>query len=45
MRIIDMHCDTLWKLTDTGKNGDLMENDCNAINLSLPRARVSYIVQ
>lgn len=29
MRIIDMHCDTLWKLTDTGKNGDLMENDCS----------------
>lgn len=29
MRIIDMHCDTLWKLTDTGKNGDMMENDCS----------------
>ena len=24
---------------------NLMENACNAINLSLPRARVSYIVQ
>ena len=24
---------------------NLMENDCNAINFSLPHARVSYIVQ
>lgn len=27
MNLIDMHCDTLWKLLDLGGKGDLMEND------------------
>lgn len=29
MNLIDMHCDTLWKLMDMDKNGDLMENHCS----------------
>lgn len=29
MKLIDMHCDTLWKLMDLDKNGDLMENQCS----------------
>ena len=27
MNLIDMHCDTLWRLTDLGGRGDLLEND------------------
>lgn len=29
MKLIDLHCDTLWKLMDMDKDGDLMENHCN----------------
>ncbi len=29
MKLIDMHCDTLWKLMDMEKDGDLMENHCS----------------
>ena len=28
MRLIDMHCDTIWKLMDLDKSGNLMENQC-----------------
>ena len=27
MKLIDLHCDTLWKLMDLSGNGDLMKND------------------
>ena len=27
MRMIDMHCDTLWKLIDLDGQGDLMKNE------------------
>ena len=33
MKLIDMHCDTLWKLMDLDKKGDLMENACS---ISIP---------
>lgn len=33
MRMIDMHCDTLWKLIDLDGQGDLMKNDCH---ISIP---------
>lgn len=33
MRLIDMHCDTIWKLMDLDKKGDLAENNCS-ISLS-----------
>lgn len=29
MKLIDMHCDTIWKLMDLDKEGDLMENHCS----------------
>ena len=29
MKLIDMHCDTIWKLKDLDKTGDLMENQCS----------------
>ncbi len=29
MKLIDMHCDTLWKLMDIDKGGNLMENHCS----------------
>lgn len=29
MKLIDMHCDTLWKLTVPGEDGNLMENHCS----------------
>lgn len=29
MKLIDMHCDTLWKLMDLDKSGDLMRNQCS----------------
>lgn len=29
MKLIDMHCDTIWKLMDLDKEGDLMENQCS----------------
>ena len=29
MKLIDMHCDTIWKLKDLDKTGDLMENRCS----------------
>lgn len=28
MKLIDMHCDTIWKLMDLDKKGDLMDNLC-----------------
>ncbi len=33
MRLIDMHCDTIWKLMDLDQSGDLVENDCS---ISIP---------
>ncbi len=29
MKLIDMHCDTLWQLMDLKEQGDLMENQCS----------------
>lgn len=29
MKLIDMHCDTLWKLMDVDKGGNLAENHCS----------------
>lgn len=29
MNLIDMHCDTLWKLMDLGVDGDFVQNDCD----------------
>ena len=29
MKLIDMHCDTLWKMMDLDKEGNLMENQCS----------------
>lgn len=29
MRLIDMHCDTIWKLLDLDKEGDLEKNHCS----------------
>ena len=26
MKLIDMHCDTLWKVMDLDRQGDFMEN-------------------
>ena len=37
MKLIDMHCDTLWKLMDTDKEGNLMENHCS-VNIPLMKA-------
>ena len=33
MNLIDMHCDTLWKMIDLDKKGNLLHNDC-AVSLS-----------
>lgn len=33
MRLVDMHCDTIWKLMDLDQCGDLMENHCS-VNIS-----------
>lgn len=38
MRMIDMHCDTLWKLIDLDKKGNLMENSCSIDIPSMKRA-------
>lgn len=29
MKLIDLHCDTIWKLMDLGGQGDLMESSCD----------------
>lgn len=36
MKLIDLHCDTIWKLMDLDKTGDLMENACS---VSIPAMR------
>lgn len=41
MRMIDMHCDTLWKLIDLDGQGDLMKNDCH---ISIPSMKKAGIV-
>lgn len=33
MKLIDMHCDTIWKLMDLDKEGNMMENQCS---ISIP---------
>lgn len=33
MKLIDMHCDTIWKLMDLDKKGDLKTNECS---ISIP---------
>ena len=38
MRMIDMHCDTLWKLIDLDGQGDLMKNDCHINIPSMKKA-------
>lgn len=39
MKLIDMHCDTLWKLMDLDKKGNLMENACSISIPSMKKAR------
>ena len=36
MKLIDLHCDTLWKLTDPNEGGNLMENRCS---VSIPHMK------
>ena len=36
MKLIDMHCDTVWKLMDLGGEGDLMTGSCD---VTIPRMR------
>lgn len=36
MKLIDLHCDTLWKLTDPNEDGNLMENRCS---VSIPHMK------
>jgi len=36
MKLIDMHCDTIWKLMDLGGEGDLMTGSCD---VSIPGMR------
>lgn len=36
MNLIDMHCDTLWKVMDLDKKGDLLNNQCS---VSIPSMR------
>lgn len=36
MKLIDLHCDTLWKLTDPNGGGSLMENRCS---VSIPNMK------
>lgn len=38
MKLIDMHCDTLWKLMDEDKGGNLMENHCS---VSIPHMKAA----
>lgn len=40
MKLIDMHCDTIWKLMDLDKTGDLMENQCSVSIPGMKRAGV-----
>ena len=36
MKLIDLHCDTIWKLMDLDRKGDLMENGCS---INIPAMR------
>lgn len=36
--MIDMHCDTLWKLIDLDGQGNLMKNDCHISIPSMKKA-------
>lgn len=38
MGLIDMHCDTIWKLMDLDKSGDFMENRCA---VSIPKMKAA----
>lgn len=38
MKLIDLHCDTVWKLMDLDQSGDLMENGCS---VSIPGMRTA----
>lgn len=38
MKLIDMHCDTIWKLMDLDKCGDLMENQCSVSITGMKKA-------
>ena len=40
MKLIDLHCDTIWKLMDLDRKGDLMENGCS-INIPAMRQAVT----
>ncbi len=39
MKLIDMHCDTIWKLMDIDKEGDLMKNNCSVSIPGMKRAK------
>ena len=36
MKLIDLHCDTIWKLMDLDRKGDLMKNGCS---INIPAMR------
>ena len=38
MKLIDMHCDTLWKLMDLGGKGDFVHNNCDVCLSKLRKA-------
>lgn len=38
MNLIDMHCDTLWKLMDLGGKGDFVHNNCDVCLSKLRKA-------
>lgn len=38
MKLIDMHCDTIWKMMDLDKKGSLMENSCSVSIPGMKRA-------
>lgn len=38
MKLIDMHCDTIWKLMDLDQRGNLAENDCSISILGMKTA-------
>ena len=41
MKLIDMHCDTLWKLMDLDGKGDLKKNDCSVNIPAMKKAKTA----
>lgn len=40
MKLIDLHCDTLWKLMDLDASGDFMENACSVSIAHMQAAKI-----